>query len=167
MNADQQTFLRDAMRRLNLTREGFSQRIGVTRRALDTWLLPEGSSEARGMPEIVQRFVSEILQAASATEAAQSGQSPALASCLQLAACTPNVAIQEMSLGIHYNVGHDLLSFCSDSEVLTPIDGYLPVPEKHGLGITIDEAGVRAADKDRHRWRNPIFRNADGSFAEW
>ena len=29
----------------------------------------------------------------------------ALAACLQLAACTPNVAIQEMSLGIHYNVG--------------------------------------------------------------
>ena len=29
----------------------------------------------------------------------------ALAACLQIAACTPNVAIQEMSLGIHYNVG--------------------------------------------------------------
>lgn len=79
MNADQQTFLRDAMRRLNLTREAFSQRIGVTRRALDTWLLPEGSSEARGMPEIVQRFVSEILQAsASAAESAQSVQTGAL-----------------------------------------------------------------------------------------
>jgi len=91
----------------------------------------------------------------------------ALASCLQLAACTPNVAIQEMSLGIHYNVGHDLLSFVSDPEVLTPVDGYLPIPEKPGLGVTIDEAGVREAHKDRHRWRNPIFRNVDGSFAEW
>lgn len=78
MNADQQTFLRDAMRRLNLTREAFSQRIGVTRRALDTWLLPDGSSEARGMPEIVQRFVSEILQASSAAEATQSVQPGAL-----------------------------------------------------------------------------------------
>ena len=91
----------------------------------------------------------------------------ALASCLQLAACTPNVAIQEMSLGIHYNVGHDLLSFVSDPEVLSPVDGFLPIPEKPGLGVTIDEAGVREADKDRHRWRNPIFRNIDGSFAEW
>ena len=27
----------------------------------------------------------------------------ALAACLQIAACTPNVAIQEMCLGIHYN----------------------------------------------------------------
>ncbi len=91
----------------------------------------------------------------------------ALASCLQLAACTPNVAIQEMSLGIHYNVGHDLLSFVSDPEVLTPVNGYLPIPEKPGLGVTIDEAGVREAHKDRHRWRNPVWRLPDGSFAEW
>jgi galactonate dehydratase len=91
----------------------------------------------------------------------------ALASCLQLAACTPNVAIQEMSLGIHYNVGHDLLEFCSDQEVLTPDGGYLGIPEKPGLGITIDEDSVREAHKDRHRWRNPVWRHPDGSFAEW
>ena len=91
----------------------------------------------------------------------------ALASCLQLAACTPNVAIQEMSLGIHYNVGHDLLSFVSDPEVLTPVDGHLPIPQKPGLGVTIDEAAVRDAHKDRHRWRNPVWRQKDGSFAEW
>ena len=91
----------------------------------------------------------------------------ALASCLQLAACTPNVAIQEMSLGIHYNVGHDLLSFVTDPDVLTPVDGHLPIPQKPGLGIGIDEAGVREAHKDRHRWRNPIWRQKDGSFAEW
>ena len=91
----------------------------------------------------------------------------ALASCLQLAACTPNVAIQEMSLGIHYNVGHDLLFFVTDPEVLTPIDGYLPIPRKPGLGVTIDEAAVREAHRERHRWRNPVWRNQDGSFAEW
>ncbi|HET7709359.1 MAG TPA: galactonate dehydratase [Sphingomicrobium sp.] len=91
----------------------------------------------------------------------------ALASCLQLAACTPNVAIQEMSLGIHYNVGHDLLSFITDPEVLTPVDGHLPIPQKPGLGVTIDEDAVRAAHSDRHRWRNPVWRQKDGSFAEW
>jgi galactonate dehydratase len=91
----------------------------------------------------------------------------ALAACLQLAACTPNVAIQEMSLGIHYNVGHDLLNFIKDKEALSPIDGFLPIPEGPGLGITIDEEAVREVGKDRHRWRNPIWRQADGSFAEW
>jgi galactonate dehydratase len=91
----------------------------------------------------------------------------ALAACLQLAACTPNVAIQEMSLGIHYNVGHDLLSFVTDKAVLTPQDGYLPIPQGPGLGVGIDEAAVREVHKDRHRWRNPIWRHPDGSFAEW
>jgi galactonate dehydratase len=91
----------------------------------------------------------------------------ALAACLQLAATAPNVAIQEMSLGIHYNVGHDLLEFVTDKNVLTAVDGYLPIPEGPGLGVEIDEEAVRAADKDRHRWRNPVWRLADGSFAEW
>jgi galactonate dehydratase len=91
----------------------------------------------------------------------------ALAACLQLAACAPNVAIQEMSLGIHYNVGHDLLNFVTNPEALSPVEGYLPIPEGHGLGVAIDEDAVREAHKERHRWRNPIWRQKDGSFAEW
>lgn len=91
----------------------------------------------------------------------------ALAACLQLAGCTPNVVLQEISLGIHYNVGHDLLSFVVDPVPLTPIDGDLAIPAGPGLGITIDEAAVRAATAQPHRWRNPVWRNADGSFAEW
>lgn len=79
MNTPQQSFLRDAMRRLNLTREAFAQRIGVSRRALDTWLLPDGSQESRGMPEIAQRFVTEILaQQQTGNDATQSVQSPDL-----------------------------------------------------------------------------------------
>ena len=92
----------------------------------------------------------------------------ALGACLQIAACTLNHAIQEISLGIHYNTGgHDLLNFCINKEALTPVGGFLPVPEGPGLGVEIDEAAVREADKDRHRWRNPIFRTSDGGFAEW
>ena len=91
----------------------------------------------------------------------------ALAACLQLAGTAPNVAIQEMSLGIHYNVGHDLLNYITDPEVLTPQDGYLAIPTKTGLGVTIDEAAVREVAKEGHRWRNPIWRQHDGSFAEW
>ena len=91
----------------------------------------------------------------------------ALASCLQLAATAPNVVLQEMSLGIHYNVGHDLLSFVTDKEVLLPMEGFLPIPTGPGLGIEIDEAAVREAHRTPHRWRNPIWRYSDGSFAEW
>ena len=52
MAVQQQTVLRDAMRRLNMTRDTFASRIGVSRRALDTWLLPDDSPESRAMPEI-------------------------------------------------------------------------------------------------------------------
>jgi galactonate dehydratase len=135
----------------------------------------------RGAVDIIQPDLShaggilEVRKIAAMAEAYDVAVAPhcplgplALAACLQIAACTPNHAIQEISLGIHYNTGgHDLLNFCTDKAPLTPIDGYLPVPEGPGLGVEIDEAAVREADKDRHRWRNPIFRNADGSFAEW
>ena len=91
----------------------------------------------------------------------------ALAACLQLAGCTPNVAIQEISTGIHYNQGSDLLTFCTTPDVLSPTDGYLAIPWGPGLGVAIDETAVRAANEDPHRWRNPIWRLSDGSFAEW
>ena len=35
------------------------------------------------------------------------------------------------------------------------------------LGVDIDEDAVRESSKQSHRWRNPIWRQADGSFAEW
>jgi len=91
----------------------------------------------------------------------------ALASCLQIAACSPNVAIQEMSLGIHYNVGADLFTYCSDKRQLTPEGGYLAIPTGPGLGVDIDEDAVRESNEERHRWRNPAWRLEDGSFAEW
>jgi galactonate dehydratase len=91
----------------------------------------------------------------------------ALAACLQIAGCSPNVAIQEMSLGIHYNVGADLFTYCKDKTQLAPQNGYLMIPNGPGLGVDIDEDAVRESNKDRHRWRNPVWRLPDGSFAEW
>ncbi|QJP70399.1 aspartate carbamoyltransferase [Burkholderia glumae] len=84
MTTPQQAFLRDAMRRLNLTREAFANRIGVSRRALDTWLLPDDSQESRSMPEIVERYVTEIV-ARTSEEAkyTQSVDTSSLASQIQ------------------------------------------------------------------------------------
>src|SRR5690625_134817 len=76
MSISQQVLLRDAMRRLNLTRDVFATRIGVKRRALDSWLLPESSQEFRRMPEVVGRFVTEIVENDTLMEKyAQSAQS--------------------------------------------------------------------------------------------
>lgn len=41
----------------------------------------------------------------------------ALAACVQMDTCTPNVFIQEQSLGIHYNQGSDLLDYLNDRSV--------------------------------------------------
>jgi galactonate dehydratase len=91
----------------------------------------------------------------------------ALASSLQLAGCTPNVVLQEISLGIHYNQGHDLLTFVRNPQVFALTDGSLKVPQGPGLGVDIDEEAVREADRRGHRWRNPVWRSADGSVTEW
>src|SRR6187549_2796796 len=58
--SDQQALLRDAMQRLELTRDAFADRIGVTRRALDGWLLPEGSRQHRAMPAVVARVIEQF-----------------------------------------------------------------------------------------------------------
>ena len=82
----------------------------------------------------------------------------ALAACLQLAACTPNVAIQEISLGIHYNSAATTSTLLHEQGGADPGRRLSADPEGPGLGVDIDEEAVREADKDRHRWRNPVWR---------
>jgi len=91
----------------------------------------------------------------------------ALAASLQLDFCTPNAFIQEQSLGIHYNQGSDLLDYVEDKSVFAYESGYVARLEGPGLGIEVNEAKVREMAAIGHRWRNPIWRNADGSLAEW
>ncbi|MFH5821073.1 galactonate dehydratase [Georgenia sp. AZ-5] len=92
----------------------------------------------------------------------------ALAASLQVDFATPNVLIQEQSIGIHYNAGtNELLDYMVDAETFSFVDGYIRRPTAPGLGIAIDEAAVRRADEVGHRWRTPVWRRKDGSLAEW
>lgn len=91
----------------------------------------------------------------------------ALASCLQLDGVCYNAFIQEQSLGIHYNQGNDLLDYISNREVFEYQDGFVAIPHGPGLGIEINEDYVMEQARIGHRWRNPIWRHADGSLAEW
>ena len=91
----------------------------------------------------------------------------ALAACLQLDACTPNAVIQEQSLGIHYNKGNDLLDYLKDASVFRYADGAVTLPTAPGLGIEVDEEKVREMDKVGHDWKNIVWRNDDGTIAEW
>ena len=95
-----------------------------------------------------------------------------LAATLQVDACVPNLVMQEYSLNMHYNTGYEgmavgeMQDYLLNPEVLATRDGQLEIPTGPGLGITINEEVVRA----RHKlWslRDPNWRNADGTPAEW
>ncbi len=89
------------------------------------------------------------------------------AAALQIDFNCINALIQESSLGIHYNVGADLTDYLLDADGFGVRDGYVPLMTRPGLGIEIDEDKVRAAAETGHNWKNPIWRNPDGSVTEW
>jgi len=91
----------------------------------------------------------------------------ALASSLQVAFATPNHLIQEQSIGIHYNEDAEVLDYVVDREPFRFVDGHVERFTGPGLGIEVDEARVREADRRGHAWRNPVWRHDDGGFAEW
>ncbi|MDP1026990.1 galactonate dehydratase [Sphingomonas sp. KR1UV-12] len=92
----------------------------------------------------------------------------ALAACLHVGAATPNFAIQEVSMGIHYNApSQDLTTLVRNPEMFAIEGGTMAVPSLPGLGVEIDEAAVRDMAKTPHRWRNPAWRGPNGDLREW
>ncbi|MFB7026261.1 MULTISPECIES: galactonate dehydratase [unclassified Streptomyces] len=118
--------------------------------------------------------ISEVRRIAAMAEAYDVSLAPhcplgplALAACLQVGFATPNLLIQEQSLGIHYNEGSDLLDYLVDPSVFRYDDGHVGLLTAPGLGVEIDEKAVERAAETGHRWRNPVWRRDDGSQAEW
>jgi galactonate dehydratase len=118
--------------------------------------------------------ISEVKKIATMAEAYDVAIAPhcplgpiALATCIQIDASTPNVFIQEQSLNIHYNEKSDLLDYLADPTVFTYRNGVVKIPDGPGLGISIDEEKVRQAVAIGHNWHNPVWRNSDGTVAEW
>ncbi|MBT6544003.1 MAG: galactonate dehydratase [Rhodobacteraceae bacterium] len=91
----------------------------------------------------------------------------ALAASLQVDAVCHNAFIQEQSTGIHYNKGTDLMDYLTPESRFTLADGYIDIPQRPGLGITINEVFLAEQAKKGHQWRAPIWRHEDGSIAEW
>lgn len=118
--------------------------------------------------------ISEVKKIATMAEAYDVAVAPhcplgpiALAACVQLDVCTPNVFIQEQSLGIHYNQTNDLLDYLQDRTVFQYNEGFIANPTGPGLGIKINENYVHKAARTGHNWKNPVWRNSDGTIAEW
>jgi len=91
----------------------------------------------------------------------------ALAACLHVDFVSYNAVLQEQSMGIHYNRGGELLDYVINKEDFKITDGYIKPLTKPGLGVEVDEERVIAASKNAPDWRNPVWRHADGSVAEW
>jgi len=123
-------------------------------------------SHAGGISEV--RRIAALAETYGAALAPHCPLGPiSLAASLQVAFTTPNFLIQEQSLGIHYNVGSDLLDYLVDRSVFAFADGAIARPTAPGLGIEVDEQAVRAAAERGHRWRNPVWRDRDGALLEW
>jgi galactonate dehydratase len=91
----------------------------------------------------------------------------ALASCLQVDFVSHNAVLQEQSMGIHYNQGAELLDYVKNKEDFLLSSGWIRPLPKPGLGVEIDEERVIEASRAATDWRNPVWRHADGSVAEW
>ncbi|TDE98720.1 galactonate dehydratase [Occultella glacieicola] len=140
--------------------------VGEFRLALDAGIsvAQPDLSHAGGISETMR-----IAALASAYDVALAPHCPlgpiALASCLQIGFTVPNYLIQELPFSTYDDAGD--APYLTDPGPLRINSGHIERLTGPGLGIDIDEAAVRAAAAQPHRWRPPLWRHDDGSFAEW
>ena len=118
--------------------------------------------------------ITECLKIAAMAEAHDVALAPhcplgavALASCLAVDFVSYNAVIQEQSMGIHYNQGAELLDYVINKEDFKLDQGYIRPLPKPGLGVEIDEEKVAFMSRTAPDWKNPLWRLADGTVAEW
>lgn len=118
--------------------------------------------------------ITECVKIAAMAEAYDVGLAPhcplgplALAACLHVDFISHNAMFQEQSMGIHYNQGAELLDYVLNKDDFAMNGGAFSPLMKPGLGVDINEALVIERSRNAPDWRNPLWRHADGSVAEW
>ncbi|ABM59484.1 galactonate dehydratase [Verminephrobacter eiseniae] len=118
--------------------------------------------------------ISECLKIAAMAEAHDVAIAPhcplgpiALASCLHVDYVSWNATLQEQGMGMHYNRGGEVLDYVLNPQDFRLDNGFIAPFTKPGLGVEINEALVLERSRDCPDWRNPVWRHADGSVAEW
>ncbi|KAF2850394.1 mandelate racemase/muconate lactonizing protein-like protein [Plenodomus tracheiphilus IPT5] len=130
-------------------------------------ILQPDTSHVGGISEL--RRIANMAETYDVAIAPHSPLGPiALAACCQVDCTLANFAIQEMSLGIHYNKGSaDLTSYTKNPEVWEVKGGYIELMRGPGLGIEVDEEWVRRESKDAKAWVSPGFTGPGGEIREW
>lgn len=118
--------------------------------------------------------IMETMKIAAMAEAYDVGLAPhcplgpiAFAACLSVDFISYNAVLQETSLGMHYNTGADLMDYVLNTDDFLIEDGYISPLTKPGLGVELNEDAIIRAAENHVGWRNPVWRHADGSVAEW
>ena len=119
--------------------------------------------------------ITEVMKIAAMAEAYDVALAPhcplgpvALASCLAVDMTSYNAALQEQSMGIHYNQGAELLTYVNNPEDFSMADGFLHALTRPGLGVDINEEKLIECSKAQDvSWHNPVWRHPDGSVSEW
>ena len=118
--------------------------------------------------------ITEVKKIASMAEAYDVALAPhcplgpiALSACLTVDATCYNAFIQEQSIGIHYNVGKSVMDYITNPEDFVFTQGRVKLPVRPGLGVEVNKELVVEENKNPHQWKNPVWRHADGSIAEW
>lgn len=59
------------------------------------------------------------------------------------------------------------MDYLKDASIYQYKEGFLELMTGPGLGMEINEDFVKQAAKSNVNWKNPIWRNFDGTVAEW
>lgn len=113
-----------------------------------------GITEIKNIASLAETYGAKLMMSCSVGPIAY-------AASTQLSYHVPN-AVQQPALGERY-IG----AYIDNVDDLQSENGRISVSDKPGLGIDVNEAGIREHAGKGSDWRTPIRRHNDGSFVEW
>ena len=60
-----------------------------------------------------------------------------------------------------------MLDYVNNKDDFEFVAGRVQLPRLPGLGVEVNKDLVVEENKTPHNWKNPVWRHADGSVAEW
>lgn len=113
-----------------------------------------GITEIRNIATMAETYGTKLMMSCSVGPIAY-------AACTHLSRHVPN-AVHQPALDGRY-----IDAYVDNVADLRSENGYVTLSEKPGLGVEIDEDGIRERARNASNWQTPIRRHDDGSLVEW